>query len=351
MNAMHDINRPVIFRTDRIGEVLLSTVAVDAVKKRFPAAEVTFVTSTYSRPLIENRDDVEEVITFDTMASGNDIARALPLAVKLRKRGFDAALVLNPHKSLHLACLLAGIPLRAGYDRKWGFCLNRKMPDERDRGLKHEVLYTFDLLDLIGAGGEPEGPVLPVDTGRLEEVRSLLSAEGMLSGRPVVAVHPGSSNPAKIWPRDKYSALIERVKAETRGNCEICLIGTDKETPISEEIIERSGGLARDMTGRFDLGGLAAFLSLCDVFTGNDTGPMHMAAAVGTPVVAVFGRNVPGAGPVRWGPWGEKNTVFHQTPGCDPCYDGMCPYAYRCMKSISVDAVADAVLRSLRKKR
>ena len=161
--------------------------------------------------------------------------------------------------------------------------------------------------------------------------------------KPLIAVHPGSSNPAKMWPADMYAGLIKRVKMEL--GCEIAVLGSEEEKLIAESVIGAAGIKAHDLTGKFDLKELAAFIGKCGLFIGNDTGPMHMAAALGIPVIAIFGRNIPGVSPRRWGPWGENNVVFHENPGCDPCYDSKCPYDYKCLSAITVDAVFEAVKR------
>ena len=329
----------VILRTDRIGEVLLSTVAVDVLKEAYPDVSISFVTSEYSRPLVEGRDDVEEVLIACTGDRKGWLAEARRLGSQLKKKKFDTAIVLNPHKALHLACFLAGIPVRVGYDRKWGFLLNKKIKDKRDEGEKHEIEYTGDLLKLLGIDSAPQGPKLKIDPAAENKIKELMA--NVDTDKPVIAVHTGSSNPAKMWPSHNYAALIEKIKTEL--NCEIAVLGSEDEKLTAEAIIDISGIKAHDFAGKFDLKELAAFISKCDLFIGNDTGPMHMAAALGVPVIAIFGRNIPGVSPRRWGPWGKNNVVFHENPGCDPCYDSKCPYEYKCLKAVTVDAVFEAV--------
>ena len=335
------MNNIVILRTDRIGEVLLSTVAVDAVKRRYPEARVSFVTSEYSRPVIEGRADIERIITVDTMKKGENFVKAAKLASSVRKGGFDTAVVLNPHRVLHLACFLAGIPRRVGYDRKWGFLLTDKAPDERDKGEKHEIEYTMELLGKLDIKDAPPSPQLSVREKSEKSVEEVLSRMGVDKASRLVAVHPGSSNPAKIWPPENYAGLIRRILSEL--DCRIAVIGSKVEKDLDEGIIREADKEVIDLTGALDLKELAALLKRSAVFVGNDTGPMHMAAALGTPVVAIFGRNIPGAGPKRWCPWGKKNVVFHEDPGCDPCYDTKCPYDHKCLRAVTVDAVFEAV--------
>lgn len=334
----------VIIRTDRIGEVLLSTVAVDAIKEAYPDATISFVTSEYSRPLVEGSGDVAEILTAHIGDRKGWLREARRLGAQLKSKKFDAAVVMNPHKAIHLACFLAGIPIRVGYDRKWGFLLNKKIEDKRHEGAKHEIEYTGDLLRLLGVERAPKGPKLKIDPAAENEIKELTA--NIDTDKPVIAVHPGSSNPAKMWAGDNYAELIDKIKTEC--DSEIVVIGSEDEKLTAEAIIDKSGIKAHNLAGKFDLKELAAFISKCDLFIGNDTGPMHMAAALGVPVIAIFGRNIPGVSPRRWGPWGKNNVVFHENPGCDPCYDSKCPYEYKCLKAVTVDAVFEAVKEKIK---
>ncbi|MEA3489893.1 MAG: lipopolysaccharide heptosyltransferase II [Candidatus Omnitrophota bacterium] len=324
-------------RTDRIGEVLLSTVAVDAVKRHYREAGVSFVTSAYSCPIVEDREDIAEVIIANTLKKSGWFGRAFQLAISLRKRRFDVSLVMNPHKMLHLACFLAGIPVRAGYDRKWGFLLNRKIKDERDSGEKHEVEYTMDLLRLLGIEDVPLQPRLPVEKEAEESVARILKENGLDRDGLLVAVHPGSGNPAKVWPAEYYAELVRRLSADP--DCRVAVVGSKEEGYLAEKITKKAATGVLDLTGELNLKELAALLKKADLFIGNDTGPMHMAAALEVPVIAIFGRNIPGVSPARWRPRGEGHVVFHVDPGCDPCYDADCPYDYRCLRAVTVDDV------------
>ncbi|MFH1877535.1 MAG: lipopolysaccharide heptosyltransferase II [Candidatus Omnitrophota bacterium] len=337
----------IVFRTDRIGEVLLSTVAVDALKRKYPEAAVTFATSGYSRPIVENRRDLAEILTIDVRGGASWMMEAVRLGVLLRKKRFDMALVLNPHKVLHLACFLAGIPERVGYDRKWGALLTKKMPDLKEKGEKHEIEYTKDLLEFAGIECGELSPRLPLSAEAEKNVSAMIRKEG-LDSAPLVAIHPGSSNPAKIWPCERYTELASRIKTET--GCNVVILGSREEKPIGEKITRGSEGASVDLTGRLDLSELAALLNRAVLFVGNDNGPMHMAAALGVKVIAIFGRNIPGASPRRWRPWGGKHIVFHENPACRPCYDPGCPYDHRCFKAVSASAVFSAVKDMLARK-
>jgi len=341
MSKINNLKNILIMRTDRIGEVLLSTVSIDVLKKKFPEARTSFVTSEYSKPLIEDRTDIEKIHTVNTFNKDKWISKAISLANELRKEKYDAVIILNPHKILHLAAFLAFIPHRIGYSKKWPFLLNDKTEDNREKGEKHEINYTMDLLKALDVDEEPTSPYIQLNTEAIEKVDNLLREKDISLEKPIVGIHPGSSNLAKLWPKDRYIELLRKIAEQT--NAAIVLLGGKKEKALSRQIIQESGVNAIDLTGELNLKELAAFIGKTALFIGNDTGPMHMAAALDIPVIGIFGRNMPGVGPKRWGPWGKKHTVFHEDPGCDPCYDRECPYNYKCLKAIKVDAVFEEV--------
>lgn len=345
MKKSNVIKRVAVLRTDRIGEVLLSTVAIDAIKRSYPASYVAFVTSAYSKPLVDARGDVDDVIIFDTLHKRGTFGGALRLAAALKRKKFDTAVILNPHKALHLACFLAGIPRRVGYDRKWAFLLTDKAEDKRGEGLKHEVEYTMDLLRLIGVSGLTPTPKLQVSEADEAYANGILTGKGARKDRPIVIIHPGSSNKAKIWPMERYAEVIRNIKSGT--GAEVILIGGKEERALTEKIIKLSGADAVNMAGDLSIRQLAALVKKAVLFIGNDAGPMHIAAALGVKVIAIFGRNIPGVGPTRWRPWGEGHVVFHEAPGCDPCGDTACRFDYRCLKNVTSEMVSEAAKAAL----
>ncbi len=302
-----DIKNIVIFRTDRIGEVLLSTVCIDALRGHFPRSSITFVTSHYAKDTVSGRDNIDEVFIFDTITKGNLFLKLIKLLSYLRKRRFDLAVLLNPHKILHLGCFLVGIKYRLGYDRKWGFCLTHKIEDKKYECKKHEIEYNLDLLKIIGVKEEVIPPHLAIFKEDFDYVDRLIKQSGLDNNKPIVAIHPGSSNPQKRWPKDNFSSLIGKVKANL--DCNVVLLGGKEDKKLVLDILSGCDQAALDLTGVFRIKQLAAFFKKCALFIGNDAGPMHIAAAVGTSVIALFGN---ASNPTRWRPWGKGHTVLYK---------------------------------------
>jgi ADP-heptose:LPS heptosyltransferase len=233
----------------------------------------------------------------------------------MRGQRFDVAVVSNPKQELHAAVWLAGIPTRVGYDRKWGWTLTHRLPDEKALGERHEVEYNYDLVRALG---------LAVSVGRNQgshfifpdaQVVQLIEQHGVKAGEPFLTVHPWSSNPIKQWPLDRCRALIKAVVE--RCQIPVMVVGGQQERRHVKAMLPPEGKVA-DLVGRLTLTQLGALLQRARLLVSTDSGPMHLAAAVGTPTVALFGSADPATGPRRWGPWGEGHVVI-----CKPSMDAI----------------------------
>lgn len=295
-------NRILCIRNDRLGETVLTLPAVSALHRAYPKAEITLMVRPELAGLLDGLPDAAEVWADDAPSGGFWWQRARRLAAKIRSGRFDLAVVFNAKKDLHLAVRLAGIPRRAGYARKWGWCLTIRVPDRKHAGDRHEVDCN---LDLVRALGEPVfAPAwrLPGYHREREEIRRRLAG----ASRPLVAVHPWTSNPVKQWPVAKFRELIGRLSA----HADVAVVGGPEFRPRAAEAVPPEASGILDFTGRTSLRELAALLQESAVLVSNDSGPVHLAAALGTKTVVLFGGTDPATGPARWGPWGLGHTVL-----------------------------------------
>jgi heptosyltransferase III len=299
----------VILRTDRIGEVLLSTPVIEALRKKFPGAGIGFVVSPLARDIISDRPDISRVITFDTI-SKPPLLKAFQLSWELQKSSFDMAIVLNPHKVLHLGVFLAGIRYRVGFNRKWGFLLNIKTKDERDKAMMHEVKYNLRVLEAIGIREKSALPYAHVLAKSLYYVKGLFEKERITGEKKIIAIHPGTSNPAKRYPAEKFKFAAKRLAEEC--DADIIVIGSREERQLCGRISEGIKN-AHDISGALTLRDLPAFFKMINLLITNDNGPMHIAAASGAKILALFNKDAVGSGPLRWGPYGEGHTVLHKS--------------------------------------
>ena len=301
--------RIVLLRTDRLGDVLLNLPTAYALRRTFPGVRVTLVVRPPIRDLLTGHPDVDDLLTYDDKGNPDfNWRRTDRLARKLRPHHFDAAFVANPKRELHVAVFLAGIPIRVGYHRKWACLLTHTVEDRHALLPLHQAELNMTLLEAINLKMETPSLRLPVATQELVAVRGLLVRHGVEETSRIIGLHPWSSNPAKQWPADQFRAVASGLTAQ---GFTVLLIGGEEERAQAERFLEPLRGRVCNLTGRLNLRQLAAVLVCCRALVTNDSGPMHLAAAVGTPTVALFGHGTSG-GPRRWGPWGRGHRILHR---------------------------------------
>ncbi len=256
-------------------------------------------------PLLAALPWIDEVLSDEDAPGKAWWHGAWRLSRVLRSRRFDLAVVSNPKKRLHLSVWLAGVPRRVGYHRKWGWLLTHRLPDRKALGDRHEVEYNLDLIRALGASTVAAPWPLPI--GESSQALRLLRASGIGESQPFIAVHPWSSNPLKVWPLERYQELI-RLLVE-RLAAPVVLIGGEEHSGQSRVVLP-NGTPAIDLVGRLSLNELAGVLQRARLLVSNDSGPVHLASAVGLKTVVLFGTPDPATGPVRWGPWGAGHTVI-----------------------------------------
>ena len=299
------LTRLLFIRTDRLGETLLNLPAAVAAKRACPGATLSLLVHPALAPLLAHAPEVDEILTY-TDTAGTWLGRAGQLSWRLRKYRFDLAVVSNPKKELHVAVWLARIPVRVGYDRKWGSLLTHRLRDRKALGERHEVEYNQELLHALGLPCEIPEWQFPALTHERSELFQLLEQHGVVAARPYIVIHPWTSNPAKQWPSDRYRALIDQVTGSL--GVQVVVVGGQDEVRKSGGVLS-PGSRVANLVGRTSLTQLAALLQCATLIVSNDSGPMHLAAAVGTRTIALFGAPTRATGPVRWGPWGKGHRV------------------------------------------
>ena len=282
------IKNILVIRNDRFGEFLLNIPAMRALKERYPEARISLAVNPAVCELAEAVECVDEVVVWDEV-KGN-----------LRKYKFDLGVVLNPTKEAHWAVFWAGIPARVGYNRKWGFLLTHKLKDTKHQGGRHEVDCNLELVGLVGAKTLDKTIKIKVDDKLFRE----------FIGQKIVAIHPFTSDPVKQWPVERFEELAQRIKREL--GVKVVFVGRIEDrgqSPLGT-VPSRDGVI--DMVNKTSLVELAALLKRCALLVSGDSGPVHLAASVGTPVVALFRNDLVGKTARRWGPWGEGHMVIEK---------------------------------------
>lgn len=331
-----NLKKILVTRTDRIGDMVLSTPVFSEIKKAFPEAEVTALCQPVTAPILRGNPNIDEIIVYDKRGAHRSFIKTILFAMQLRKQKFDCVVCLHPTNRVHIISFFAGIPLRVGYDKKMSFLLNKKISDKKYEGLKHESEYNFDLLEQIGIK-KPEELRLyfdPCDEGR-DELSCLLTEVSLRQN--FVAMFTGSSCNSKIWPEEYFSDLADKV-AE-KYDCSIVLVGGAEDKARAERIKSMTKCECIDFSGRLSLKGLGSLFEKANLLISNDSGPAHIAAALDTPVISIFGRKNAGLSPKRWRPLGDKSWFLHKDVGCVSCLAHACQIDFKCLKSITPEDV------------
>ncbi|MFA6349633.1 MAG: lipopolysaccharide heptosyltransferase II, partial [Candidatus Omnitrophota bacterium] len=340
-----EFKRILVVRTDRIGDVLLSTPVLKGLRENFPHAYIAMMVSPYAKDVIEMSPFVDEVITYDKDVKHKSWLRSMKFSQKLKKRGFDLALILHPVNRAHLITYFSGIKKRVGFDRKFGFLLTDRIKHAKQEGQKHELEYNLDFLRYLGIEPRDKKLFMPIKPESEEVVKQLLEKEGVAESDELLAVHAGASCISKIWPAERFAGVAEKL-AKSRG-MKVVIVAGPKDVNVSNDMVKRMSVPVVNLAGKTSVSQLASVLKRCRLFISNDSGPVHIASAVGTPVISIFGRNQKGLSPKRWGPVGDRDKVLHKKTDCIECLAHNCTRGFLCLNSITVDEVVEAAEKIL----
>lgn len=335
-------SRILVTRCDRIGDLVLSTPVFAALRGQFPGAWIACLTFLENREIVEGNPNLDEVILYDKGGAEKGIAGNLRFAARLARKKFDVVLHLHATARMHWVSWLAGIPVRIGWRRKNGWLLTHALPDIKREGKRHEAEYNFDLLALLGvACPDPVETYFPISEKAGCSLEELLRHHEVPFGRPWVVLSPSASCPSKRWPADRFRALAEKI-AE-KYDAVFLLIGSREERPLTRRIASALRIPVYDLSGLLTLSMLGSLLRRSALLVSNDSGPVHIAASVGTPVISIFGRKDAGLSPARWRPLGARSRVIHKDVGCEICLAHNCQIHFLCLDAVGVGEVMRCV--------
>ena len=348
----------VVIKPCCLGDVIMTTPLLEVLHRAYPDAPITYVTGNWSKVVVEHVPFVHTVIDCGSIgiAGRYTMRDYLKLALKLRRQHFDLAFVLDRSPMLTLLPWLAGIPRRIGPDSLGrGFSLtDRVSVSASPTMLQHQADIYLDLARALHLPlNHPHMHFVPTEQER-ERVTSLFTREP--EARALVAVFVGGgSNPGmeltvKRWPLDRYRDIVRRLVHEL--NAQVLLIGGKDDSSLNQLLlndIDVPEGMVRNLAGTTSFGESAALLECCNLFIGNDSSPMHLAAAVGIPVIAIFGPT----SPREYGPYpldDPSHIALWNNPKGRPCFflGKMQPCEdCTCMQSVTVDEVWSATRKLL----
>jgi lipopolysaccharide heptosyltransferase II len=362
--------RILIRGTNWLGDAVMTIPALLRLREKFPDAHIAILTPEKLKDLWPHHPAINEIISF---APGESI---FAIGNRLRSGKFDLALVLPNSPRSAMEVFLAGIPKRIGYTRPWrNFFLTQTVAPRIDTvkmrkrsvaeiqkliarnpesGIRNPEIpksahQTFEYLHLaaaLGANPEPLPPKLFVAVEEVEAAKKKFGRDKILN--PIFGLNPGAEyGPAKRWPVERFIAAVKEI--QTKTDCTWILFGGKNDLPIANQIasqIPSTNSQLLNLCGQTSLRELMSLLKSCRIFLTNDTGPMHVAAALGVPVMAIFGSTSPElTGPI------SSHEIQHQIiksdAPCSPCFLRECPIDFRCMNGISAERVVKEVLQTL----
>lgn len=340
----------LIRATNWVGDAILSIPALAAIRRRWPSAEISILARPWVADLYRNQGLSDRLIVYDALGKYRGLAGREALAKELRNEKFDSAILLQNAFDAAWLTWRAGIPERIGYARDGrSLLLTRAIEVPRAGEIPpHESYYYLELLRRTGwiervadHIAEGQGISLRVAQSELAQAAETLVRAGTRPGALRIAFAPGAAyGSAKCWPAERFTVLADRLIGEL--NADVILFGTSAERAMITSIAAAMRHRPVMLAGETSIGELPALLASCHIFIGNDSGTMHVAAAVGLPVVGIFGPTDPrGTAPVT-----EKFSLVQEPVFCSPCFLRRCPIDHRCMLRISVDAV-DGAARQL----
>ncbi len=328
--------RQILVRSPNwVGDAVMSLPVLSCLRRFFPGADIAVLAARRVAGLFEAHPDVAEVITYPYGRGKWQVLWGL-------RHRFDLALALPNSLESALGLWLVGVPVRVGYsaDARRTF-LNLAVNGRRSLAGLHTVYYYLGILKALGEFSTFAPPALHLQTRETAAASNLLAASGLTGSGPWVGLSPGAAyGPAKRWPPERVAALGAALRRDC--NARLVLLGGPDERPVADQIKAQLQDEVFDLVGRTDLRQALAVLSLLKLLVTNDSGLMHAAAALRTPLVAIFGSTDPRA----TGPFTSRAVVLHHPLDCGPCFKRTCDLGYPCLHAITVDEVL-AATRSL----
>lgn len=328
----------LVIKLRYLGDVLLATPTLHALKTAYPASRLTVLVNRGTEEILRANPDVDEIIPLDR----GSIVQQSRFVREIRRRRFDTVMDLTDGDRAAFLTWISGAAVRIGFnaeDRWTGRCYTTVVSG--DPGA-HRIERDLAVLAPLGVSVRDRVPriwLTPEDDARVEQ---LIGQLGIARDRPWVVVQPGARYWFKAWPPERFAELADRLN--DRFGCQVLVGGSPQEAVLTQAVVTRAKSRLLSIAGRSDVRTLAALLKRSALFVGNDTGAMHIAAAVGTPVVGLFGPS----NPMEWGPRGGPTEVIYKGLDCRVCFHPTCRRGEgNCMKQITVEEVMAAAVRQM----
>jgi heptosyltransferase-2 len=333
----------MIRATNWVGDAIMALPALRVVRGRFHDADISILARPYVADIYRDQQIGDHLIAYDSQGVHRGFSGRERLAAELRAQEFDVALLLQNAFDAAWLAWRANIPERIGYARDGrSLLLTKRVPVPKPGEIPaHEKFYYLELLRRSGwvdSLSDESFIAMAVPEEKRQRAEEFLVKSGARPHALRVAIGAGASyGSAKCWPPPRFADVANRLQSQ--ADADVILFGTAAESAVSSAIASEMRHPPVNLTGKTAIADLPALLSQCHLFMGNDSGAMHVAAAVGLPVVAVFGPTDPlGTAPVT-----PRCTVVQEKPYCSPCFLRRCPTDHRCMTKVTPDMVEAAI--------
>ena len=330
----------LVIKLRYIGDVVLSTPVLSRLREGFPKARITMLVNAGTEEVVQGHPALDELLVVDRGMTH----RHWRLLGDLRRRQFDVVVDLTDGDRSAILSWLSGAPIRVGYNSedRWRGRLYTRIV-QADRFIMHTAQYHLAAVEALGLAGGTPVPHITVTRDARHAAQRLLQEVQIEPDRAFVCLHPGARWWFKAWPGQRFAALADRI--QTQSGTQALFLGGEQDRQIMEEIARSMTSPCRSLAGQTRLQELAAVLERASLMITNDNGPMHMAAAVGTRVVGLFGPS----NPAIWGPWGMGHRTFYKQIDCRSCFHPDCLRGdENCMRLICLDEVWQAVREELK---
>ncbi len=342
------IQKILVRSTNWIGDAVMTTPAVRTIRQNYPEAEITLLALPWVADVFNTSPHIDKIFSYDKNGRHAGIKGKFLLARDLREEGYDAAILMQNAFEAAFITLLARIPVRAGYTTDGrGLLLTHGVKKNRDIKLRHQVHYYQEMLEGLGLTPGPDD--LELHIGDKDVLWAAKSINQYKAGQKstVIGINPGAAyGPAKCWPVDKYARLAKNLCKNS--DVIVVVFGTKADSVAAGQIQDAVDNQVKviDLTGKTTLGQALGMIKQCNVFVTNDSGLMHVSAALYVPTVAIFGST----DHIATGPYSDNASIVRTELDCSPCLETHCPKKhFRCMEDISVDDVAQAIYAYLEK--
>ncbi|NGX39874.1 MAG: ADP-heptose--LPS heptosyltransferase 2 [Chlamydiae bacterium] len=326
-----------------IGDMVMATPVLSDLRKTFPEARITAMCRAPVCDLLKEDPEVDELFCFRKSSSFSRHSDKKNIIEKLRRGQYDLGILLTHSLSSAWWFWQGGVKTRLGYDCNGRrFLLSHPVPLPENIERQHLVLTYKMLLEPLGISLSDTAPRLFLSDKEVNDAQVLLKQHGVNKQRVLVGINPGATyGSAKCWLPERFREVAKKLLADP--NVYLVFFGDQATAPLVKEICLGLGPRVINLAGLTSLREVAALISLCNVLLTNDSGPMHIADAIGTKTVALFGStNEIVTGPYRSG------VVIHKHVDCSPCYQRTCPIDFRCMKRIEAEEVYQTIQQVLK---